>query len=81
MAPIDLAMIRRRAEHNEGMVSTLEEVSLHQQEIEKIEGLGQICRHLKILYIQNNLIVKANESSIGRCAVARARGHRGAFRY
>jgi|AntAceMinimDraft_12_1070368.scaffolds.fasta_scaffold40682_1 protein TilB len=58
MAPIDLAMIRRRAEHNEGMVSTLEEVSLHQQEIEKIEGLGQICRHLKILYIQNNLISK-----------------------
>jgi protein TilB len=58
MAPIDLAMIRRRAEHNEGMVSTLEEVSLHQQEIEKLEGLGQICRHLKILYMQNNLISK-----------------------
>ena len=58
MAPIDLAMIRRRAEHNEGMVSTLEEVSLHQQEIEKIEGLGQICKHLKILYLQNNLVAK-----------------------
>lgn len=58
MAPIDLAMIRRRAEHNEGMVSTLEEISLHQQEIEKIEALGQICRHLKILYMQNNLVSK-----------------------
>ena len=58
MAPIDLAMIRRRAEHNEGMVSTLEEISLHQQEIEKIEALGQLCRHLKILYMQNNLVSK-----------------------
>eukprot|EP00740_Mantoniella_antarctica_P015262 CAMPEP_0181367882 /NCGR_PEP_ID=MMETSP1106-20121128/11722_1 /TAXON_ID=81844 /ORGANISM="Mantoniella antarctica, Strain SL-175" /LENGTH=377 /DNA_ID=CAMNT_0023483823 /DNA_START=108 /DNA_END=1238 /DNA_ORIENTATION=+ len=58
MAPIDLAMVRRRAEHNEGMVSTLEEISLHQQEIEKIEGLGQLCRHLKILYLQNNLVAK-----------------------
>jgi hypothetical protein len=40
----------------EGMCSTLEEVSLHQQEIERIEGLGHICRHLKILYLQNNLV-------------------------
>lgn len=58
MAPITLDMLRRRAEHNEGMVSTLEEVSLHQQDIEKIEALGQLCRHLKILYLQNNLIGK-----------------------
>ncbi|CAD7698076.1 unnamed protein product, partial [Ostreobium quekettii] len=40
------------------MLSTLEEVALHQQHIEKIEMLGQICRHLKILYLQNNLIGK-----------------------
>ena len=60
MAPITLEMIRRRAEHNEGMVSTLEEISLHQQEIERIEALGQICRHLKILYMQNNLVSKLN---------------------
>ena len=58
MAPITLDMIRRRAEHNEGMVGNLEEIALHQQEIEKIEALGQICRHLKILYMQNNLISK-----------------------
>mmetsp|Transcript_22360 Transcript_22360/g.72552 ORF Transcript_22360/g.72552 Transcript_22360/m.72552 type:complete len:442 (+) Transcript_22360:571-1896(+) len=38
------------------MVSTLEEVSLHQQDIEKIENLGFYCKHLKILYLQNNLI-------------------------
>ena len=58
MAPITLDMVRRRAEHNEGMVSTLEEICLHQQEIERIEGLGHICRHLKILYMQNNLVSK-----------------------
>lgn len=51
-------MIRRRAEHNEGMITTLEELALHQQNIEKIELLGQICPRLKILYLQNNLISK-----------------------
>ncbi len=40
------------------MVSTLEEVALHQQNIEKIEFLGQLCPKLKILYLQNNLIGK-----------------------
>jgi len=58
MAPITLQMIRKRAEHNEGMVSTLEEVALHQEDIEKIEALGQLCRHLKIIYLQSNLIRK-----------------------
>jgi len=28
-------LIRKRSEHNEGLVSTLEEISLHQQDIEK----------------------------------------------
>ena len=56
MAPITLDMIRRRAEHNEGAVTTLEEISLHQQEIERIETLGHICNRLKILYLQNNII-------------------------
>jgi len=28
------SLIRKRAEHNEGELSTLEEVSLHQQDIE-----------------------------------------------
>ncbi len=40
------------------MVSTLEEVALHQQNIEKIELLGQLCPKLKILYLQSNLISK-----------------------
>nr|XP_043882665.1 dynein axonemal assembly factor 11-like [Solea senegalensis] len=49
-------MVRRRAEHNESEIFSLEEVSLHQQDIEKIEHLGTWCRELKILYLQNNLI-------------------------
>lgn len=56
MGRITEEMIRKRAEHNEGMVSNLEEVALHQQNIEHIELLGQLCPHLKILYLQNNLI-------------------------
>jgi len=40
------------------MLSTLEEVALHQQNIEKIEAIGQLCPHLRILYLQNNLISK-----------------------
>eukprot|EP00232_Nephroselmis_pyriformis_P000717 CAMPEP_0182914760 /NCGR_PEP_ID=MMETSP0034_2-20130328/38734_1 /TAXON_ID=156128 /ORGANISM="Nephroselmis pyriformis, Strain CCMP717" /LENGTH=451 /DNA_ID=CAMNT_0025051543 /DNA_START=72 /DNA_END=1427 /DNA_ORIENTATION=+ len=58
MAPITEHMLRTRAEHNEGMLGSLEEVALHQQEIERIENLGQLARELKIIYMQNNLIGK-----------------------
>lgn len=40
------------------MISTLEELSLHQEDIEKIEHLQNWCRNLKILLLQNNLIPK-----------------------
>jgi len=50
-------LIRRKAEHNEGMLSTLEEIALHQLDIDKIETINN-CRYLKILYLQNNLISK-----------------------
>ncbi|KAM9844976.1 dynein axonemal assembly factor 11 [Aulostomus maculatus] len=49
-------MVRRRAEHNECELFSLEEVSLHQQNIERIEHLDRWCRDLRILYLQNNLI-------------------------
>nr|XP_046178620.1 dynein axonemal assembly factor 11 isoform X2 [Oncorhynchus gorbuscha] len=49
-------MVRRRAEHNNCEILSLEEVSLHQQDIEKIEHVDKWCRDLKILYLQNNLI-------------------------
>ncbi|KAM9459750.1 dynein axonemal assembly factor 11 isoform 4-T4 [Salvelinus alpinus] len=49
-------LVRRRAEHNNCEILSLEEVSLHQQDIEKIEHIDKWCRDLKILYLQNNLI-------------------------
>ena len=58
MPPITKELLRKRAEHNEGIISTLEELTLHQEEIEKIEVVGTVCRQLKILYLQNNIIGK-----------------------
>ena len=46
----------QRAEHNDGLLSTLEEVALHQLGLTRIERLGRLCPKLKILYLQNNLI-------------------------
>lgn len=58
MPRITEALLVRRAEHNGGSLTSLQEVALHQQGIERIELLGQLCRHLRILYLQNNLIAK-----------------------
>ena len=64
MPVITLDLLRKRAEHNEGMVSSLEELSLHQEELEGInEVLGRTCRQLKILYLQNNIIGKIENLS------------------
>uniref|UniRef100_A0A8C6K3E6 Leucine-rich repeat-containing protein 6 n=1 Tax=Melopsittacus undulatus TaxID=13146 RepID=A0A8C6K3E6_MELUD len=56
-------LVRRRAEHNDCEIFSLEEISLHQQEIEKLEYLDKWCRDLKILYLQNNLIPKIENVS------------------
>ncbi|XP_064910508.1 dynein axonemal assembly factor 11 [Columba livia] len=58
MVRITEDLVRRRAEHNDCEIFSLEEISLHQQEIEKLEHLDKWCRDLKILYLQNNLIPK-----------------------
>jgi len=58
MVRITEDMVRKRAEHNECEIFSLEELSLHQQDLEKIEHLQNWCKHLKILYLQNNLINK-----------------------
>lgn len=50
-------LIRRKAEHHDGLLADLEELSLHQLEIERIEGLGAL-RKLRILYLQNNVIAR-----------------------
>jgi protein TilB len=59
MPIITRQLLRKRSEHNEGIISTMEEISLHQEELEGInEILGSTCRKLKILYLQNNVIPK-----------------------
>ena len=56
MVEITRELLRKKAEHNEGMLSTLEEITLHQMNIKVMDGFEQNCRNLKILYLQNNLI-------------------------
>ncbi|KAM5281029.1 dynein axonemal assembly factor 11 [Ctenodactylus gundi] len=56
-------LIRRNAEHNGCVIFSLEELSLHQQEIERLEHIDKWCRDLKILYLQNNLIGKIENVS------------------
>ncbi|XP_020280757.1 protein tilB [Pseudomyrmex gracilis] len=58
MVKITFELIRKRSEHNDGEISTLEEIALHQENIDKIEVIDRHCRHLKILLLQNNLISK-----------------------
>ncbi|XP_039383522.1 protein tilB homolog isoform X2 [Mauremys reevesii] len=63
MVRITEELLRQRAEHNNCELFSLEEISLHQQEIEKLEYIDKLCRDLKILYLQNNLIPKIENVS------------------
>ena len=58
MVRIMLELLRRRAEHNDGALFTLEEVALHQQGIERLEVLQEACPKLKIVLLHDNLIPK-----------------------
>uniref|UniRef100_A0A1A9WCC2 Dynein axonemal assembly factor 11-like CS domain-containing protein n=1 Tax=Glossina brevipalpis TaxID=37001 RepID=A0A1A9WCC2_9MUSC len=58
MVKITEELVRKKSEHNELLISTLEELSLHQEDIERIEHLQNWCRNLKILLFQSNLIAK-----------------------
>uniref|UniRef100_W8BK96 Protein TILB n=1 Tax=Ceratitis capitata TaxID=7213 RepID=W8BK96_CERCA len=58
MVKITEELVRKKSEHNECLISTLEELSLHQEDIERIEHLQNWCRELKILLLQSNLIAK-----------------------
>ena len=58
-------LLRSKAEHNEGVLYTLEEISLHQLEIDRITMLNSCCRELKILYLQNNNIRRIE--NLNRC--------------
>lgn len=61
---ITLSLIRKRSEHNESLVSNLEEIALHQEELTGIGPvLGRLCgKTLKILLLQNNVISTMNPS-------------------
>lgn len=58
MRYITLDLIRKRSEHNEGLTSNLEEIALHQEELQAIGPiLGKASgKTLKILLLQNNVI-------------------------
>ncbi|RZF39579.1 hypothetical protein LSTR_LSTR001100 [Laodelphax striatellus] len=58
MVRITEELVRKRSEHNEREIGTLEEIALHQEDIEKIEHLQHWCRDLRILLLQSNLISK-----------------------
>mmetsp|Transcript_22884 Transcript_22884/g.45902 ORF Transcript_22884/g.45902 Transcript_22884/m.45902 type:complete len:574 (-) Transcript_22884:144-1865(-) len=55
---ITLPLLRKRSEHNDNLVSTLEELALHQEELQAIGPLlGRTCgKTLKILLLPNNVI-------------------------
>ena len=55
--------LKKRAEHNQGRLWDLEEISLHQLNIKKIVGLDKLCRNLKIIYLQDNSIQKIENLS------------------
>ncbi|XP_062371641.1 dynein axonemal assembly factor 11 [Sardina pilchardus] len=63
MVRITEDMVRRRAEHNNCEIFSLEELSLHQQDIERLEHLDRWCRELRILYLQNNVIPRIENVS------------------
>nr|VZI23145.1 unnamed protein product [Spirometra erinaceieuropaei] len=67
MVRITEGLVRKRAEHNEGEIFSLEELTLHQQDIERIEFLDKHCRKLRILYLQSNLISKIVIENLEGC--------------
>jgi protein TilB len=58
MVEITRDLLRGRAEHNEKMLSNLEEISLHQQNLKSMKGLQDYCKNVRIVLMQNNLIEK-----------------------
>ncbi len=58
MILVTMQLLRKRSEHNEGEIHSLEELALHQEKLEKIELIDKVCRNLKILLLQNNAINK-----------------------
>jgi protein TilB len=61
---LSLEMLRKRSEHNEGVLSSMQEVALHQDEIGVLTNVFEkYSPHLKIIYLQNNYIDKIEHLS------------------
>ena len=75
MVRITDKLLMSRAEHNDGALDTLEEISLHQQKLEKIEYINRVCANLKILHFQDNCIEKLE--NLGRLVFDDDRCERG----
>ncbi|XP_034826555.1 protein tilB [Maniola hyperantus] len=58
MVNITVDLVRKKAEHHDCLLAPLEEIALHQENIEKIEDLQDWCPKLRILLMQSNLISK-----------------------
>jgi len=63
---ITLDLIRKRSEHNQSLISNLEEIALHQEELESIGHiLPRACgSSLKILLLQNNVIQRLHPKEL-----------------
>eukprot|EP00835_Amoeboradix_gromovi_P001742 NODE_86_length_22163_cov_0.379442.p5 type:complete len:401 gc:universal NODE_86_length_22163_cov_0.379442:94-1296(+) len=51
-------LIKRRSEHFDGELGKLEEITLHQFDLENIDILPKICPRLKLLYLQGNQLTQ-----------------------
>ena len=67
MVVINELELKKRAEHNYGRLFDLEEISLHQLNIRKIENLDKFCRQLRIIYLQDNAITKLENLKRLKC--------------
>ena len=67
MVRITDELLVSRAEHNDGALDSLEELSLHQQKLSKIEYINRACTKLKILQLQDNCIERIE--NLGRLKV------------
>ena len=63
MVRITDELLVSRAEHNDGALDTLEEISLHQQHLQKLEYINRVCSKLKILQLQDNCIERLENLS------------------
>ncbi|KAI0984084.1 hypothetical protein GJ496_006911 [Pomphorhynchus laevis] len=63
MPYITLDLLRKKSEHNDGSLEDLEEISLHQENLQGIDVIDRVSRNIRILLLQGNLIAKIENLS------------------